>query len=165
MTSDSSGSEYTLMIKNSSLGRELSDEQCSVLAKAVQVRSLEPGEFLFQEGQQDNSIHVVVKGRLEVIRPTGGGDWVTLHLLSEGEMAGALGFIDGLEHSAALRAVTECEVFSLRREDFEALIHTHPDLVYQVMRAIIRSVHGILRRMNIQYVEMTNYISKQHGRY
>jgi hypothetical protein len=26
-------------------------------------------------------------------------------------------------------------------------------------------VHGTLRRMNIQYVEMSNYINKQHGRY
>ena len=28
-----------------------------------------------------------------------------------------------------------------------------------------RDWHGILRRMNLQYVEMTNYITKQHGRY
>ena len=38
-------------------------------------------------------------------------------------------------------------------------------LVYRVMRAIMREVHGILRRMNVQYVELTNYITKQHGRY
>jgi hypothetical protein len=26
-------------------------------------------------------------------------------------------------------------------------------------------VHRILRSMNLQYVELTNYIAKQHGRY
>ena len=45
------------------------------------------------------------------------------------------------------------------------LLHEEPDLVYKVMRAIIRTVHGILRRMNAQYVEMQNYITRQHGRY
>jgi CRP/FNR family cyclic AMP-dependent transcriptional regulator len=34
-----------------------------------------------------------------------------------------------------------------------------------VMRAIMRTVHRILRSMNLQYVELTNYIAKQHGRY
>jgi CRP/FNR family transcriptional regulator, cyclic AMP receptor protein len=38
-------------------------------------------------------------------------------------------------------------------------------LVYRVMRAIMRSVHAIVRRMNNQYVQMTNYITKQRGRY
>jgi CRP/FNR family transcriptional regulator, cyclic AMP receptor protein len=33
------------------------------------------------------------------------------------------------------------------------------------MRAIVRTVHSILLRMNLQYVELTNYITKQHGRY
>ena len=40
-----------------------------------------------------------------------------------------------------------------------------PLLVYRVMRAIVREVHSILRRMNIQFVELTNYVTKQHGRY
>ena len=80
-------------------------------------------------------------------------------------MAGELGFIDGIEHSASIRALTNSEVFSLARGDLEALLHEDPELVYKVMRGIIRTVHGILRRMNLQYVEMSNYITKQHGRY
>jgi len=38
-------------------------------------------------------------------------------------------------------------------------------LVYEVMRNVVRKVHAILRRMNVQYVGMTNYMTKQHGRY
>jgi len=37
--------------------------------------------------------------------------------------------------------------------------------MYAVMRTILRTVHSILRRMNLQYVELSNYITKQHGRY
>lgn len=153
------------MIRNSVLGPELADEQCSTLGKIITVRGLREGDFLLAEGHKDDSIHVVVKGKLEVVKQTGGGDWLTLHILREGDMAGELGFIDGLEHSAALRAMGDCEVFSLERKDFESLLNQDPDLIYKVMRAIIRTVHGILRRMNAQHVEMSNYITKQHGRY
>lgn len=153
------------MVKNSVLGEELSEQQCILLGGIVTVRGLREGEFLLEEGHRDDSIHVIVKGRLEVMKQTGAGQWVTLHVLKEGDMAGELGFIDGLEHSAALRAMRDCEVFSLERNNFESLLGKDPELVYKVMRAIIRAVHGILRRMNVQYVEMTNYITKQHGRY
>jgi hypothetical protein len=34
-----------------------------------------------------------------------------------------------------------------------------------MMQTIVQAVHQILRRMNAQYVEMSNYITKQHGRY
>jgi hypothetical protein len=40
-----------------------------------------------------------------------------------------------------------------------------PLVVYHVMRAIFRVVHGILHRMALQANELTNYIFKQHGKY
>jgi len=152
-------------IKNSPLGEELTMEQCALLRDVVTTCSLERDEFLLEEGHKDDSIHVVLDGTLGVVKPTGGGDWVTLHLLHKGDVAGELGFIDGVEHSASIRAVSKCQVFTLHRKDFEALIHKDPDLVYRVMCSIIRIVHTILRRMNMQHVEMNNYITHQHGRY
>lgn len=153
------------VIQRSPLGRELSLEQCEKLAGVVTACGLERGMSLLEEGQKDDSIHVVTSGELEVVKLTGGGDWVSLQLLRPGDMAGELGFIDGLEHSATIRALNNAEVFSLARPDLEKLLDDDPHLVYQVMRAIMRTVHGILRRMNLQLVEVTNYVTKQHGRY
>ena len=76
-----------------------------------------------------------------------------------------MSFVDGTEHSVGLRALNECRVVSLQRPDFEALIDSHPRLIYKVMRAIVRSAHEIVTRMNMQYVEMTRYFYKSSGRY
>ena len=121
--------------------------------------------FLLEEGHKDDAIHVVTKGELEVVKPLAGGDWATLQVLRVGDMAGELGFIDGFEHSAAIRSLGNTEVFSLKRQDLEGFLDKDPQLVYQVMRAVVRTVHAILRRMNLQFVELNNYIAHQHGRY
>lgn len=155
----------TQLIEKSRLGEELSQQQCATLANIITVRRLKNEEFLLHEGHKDDALYLLVQGKLEVIRPTGAGDWVILHILQEGEMAGELGFIDGLEHSAALRASGDCEVLVLERNKFESLLQQDPELIYKTMRAIVRTVHRILTRMNVQYVELTNYIVKQHGRY
>jgi len=54
---------------------------------------------------------------------------------------------------------------SLKREAFEGVINDHARLAYQVMRAVARSAHKIVHRMNHQFIELNNYIFKQHGRY
>lgn len=152
-------------IKNSPLGTELSDEQAAKLADVVSAEGLERGMFLIEEGQADDQIYVVTTGSLEVVKPTAGGDWITLQVLHEGDMIGELGFIDGVEHAAGVRSLGNTEVFSLSRTELENFLKSDPELVYRVMRSIMRTVHKILRRMNQQYVELNNYISKTHGRY
>jgi CRP/FNR family transcriptional regulator, cyclic AMP receptor protein len=153
------------MVSTSPLAAELSEEQKAVLAGLVQHRNLVDGEVLIREGEVSSELFAIVTGALAVTRDTGNGDTVTLHVLRPRDIAGELGFLDNLEHSATLHAVGPTQVFSLSRDKLEALLNTHPMIVYLVMRAVVREVHGILRRMNIQYVELTNYIAKQHGRY
>ena len=147
------------------LGAELAQEDCRTLAGAMTVRRLADGEVLLEEGHVDDTLHVIVGGALAVTRVTGGGTWLTLQLLRQGDIAGEMGFLDGKEHSATLRATGATQIYSLRRPALESLLQEHPQLVYRVMRAIVRTVHAILLRMNLEHVELTNYITKQHGRY
>jgi CRP/FNR family transcriptional regulator, cyclic AMP receptor protein len=76
-----------------------------------------------------------------------------------------MSFIDGTEHYASLVSRGSTHTFGIEREQLEGLLATHADIVYRVMRAIIRTVHQIQRRLSMQQVELTNYIYKQHGRY
>lgn len=152
-------------LMGSPLAADLSKEQAAVLADLVQTRVVEEGEYLISEGTRDDALHVLLEGKLEVVKQSPIGEPISLHILREGDLAGELSFIDGMEHSVGLRALCPCRVFSLKREDFEGLIEHEPRLVYRVMCAITRSVHRILRRMNYEHIELTNYIYKQHGRY
>jgi len=62
-------------------------------------------------------------------------------------------------------ALGDTRVLGLEREKLESVLKSHPEIVYRVMRAIIRVVHQIQRRLSMQQVELSNYIYKQHGRY
>ena len=157
--------ETTNLILVSSLGGELSQEEAAVLGNLMTSRELSDGEFLIIQGTSDDSLHVLLEGKLEVVKHTGGGDVAGLAVLREGDLAGELSFIDGHEHTVGLRALCQCRILSLKREDFEKIVDQHPTLVYKVMRAIARSTHRIVHRMNAEFIELNNYIFKQHGRY
>lgn len=153
------------LILDSSLGAELTDEEAATLAALMEMRSLGDGEYLTSEGVTDDSLHVLLEGKLEVVKQAGAGETATLGILRDGELAGELSFIDGAPHTVGLRALCDSRVFSLKRDDFEGLVGDHPAIVYKVMRAIVRSAHRTLSRMNYEFIELSNYIFKQHGRY
>jgi CRP-like cAMP-binding protein len=85
--------------------------------------------------------------------------------MGSGDFVDELSFMDGSEHYASLVALGDTRVLGLKRETLESLLTSHPDIVYKVMRAIIRVVHQIQRRLSMQSAELTNYIYKQHGKY
>ena len=153
------------LLLQSSLGAELNEGQAAILGALMTTRHLQDGEFLLSEGTADDALHVLLDGKLEVVKSAGGDDEASLAVLRGGDLAGELSFIDGEPHTVGLRALTDSHVLSLQRTDFEGIVTEHPDLAYLVMRAVTRSVHKIVHRMNHQFIELNNYIFKQHGRY
>ncbi|MEO8346325.1 MAG: cyclic nucleotide-binding domain-containing protein [Betaproteobacteria bacterium] len=152
-------------LRASQLGTELSDEQARTLSGIVAFRDLVPGDVLVVEGTSDNHLYVIVNGLLRVIRNAEKEEPVTLFTLGPGDLVGELSFIDGTPHYASLVADGPTRVFGIERGQLESLLHGHPEVVYNVMRAIVRVVHQIQRRLSMHSVEIANYIYKQHGRY
>ena len=155
----------TDLLANSSLGVELTMEQCASLSSVVRVSCLKDGQLLIAEQEVNEDIHVIIEGELGVFKVTAGGDKTLLHTLKKGDMAGELGFIDNTPHAASLYANGMTTIYSISRTDLESFIYTDSDIVYKVMRAITRTVHSILRTMNNEYIKLLNYVTHQHGRY
>lgn len=153
------------LILGSSLGGELSEQEAVVLAGLMSSKTLKDGDFLIDQGKSDDALHVLLQGKLEVVKRVAGDEEVSLAVLREGDLAGALSFVDGETHTVGLRALSDALVVSMHRGDFDKIVDDHPQLVYKVMRAVVRSTHQIVHRMNHEYVELNNYIFKQHGRY
>jgi CRP/FNR family cyclic AMP-dependent transcriptional regulator len=152
-------------LRHSKLAAELTEEQCRLLSNLVTLRNLKDGEVLVKEGDADNHLYAIDKGLLCVVKNAGSPDAVTFFTIGTGDFADELGFMDGTKHYASLLASGDTRVLGLEREKLESLLASHPDIVYKVMRAIVRAVHQIQRRLSMQSVELTNYIYKLHGRY
>ncbi|CAH1903851.1 Cyclic nucleotide-binding domain-containing protein [Candidatus Nitrotoga sp. HW29] len=155
-------------LRNSTLTEELRDAEIEDLANIITVREYKAGEYLLQPGNSTlrNSLMILATGEVEATA-TLGGEKATLHLLQPGDLAGIITFVGGsaAQISATVVAKTNSKMLLLDRSRLESFLSTNPAIVYYVMRGIVRHVHGIVRRMNMQSVEMSNYIYQQGGRY
>ena len=152
-------------LKSSKLAVEMTDEQRKALAAAMTVRDLTAGEVLVREGDTDDHLYVIASGVLGIIKAAGTENEMTINTVKPGDVVGELSFLDGATRYASLVALSSSRVLGLSRGDLEGLLEKNPQLVYRVMRAIVRVVHDIQRRLSMQTVELTNYLYKTHGRY
>jgi CRP/FNR family cyclic AMP-dependent transcriptional regulator len=154
-------------LRTSTITEELSDAEVGIIEGLFEVQDYKSGEKIVQPGdKQPDNLYILAHGDIEV-KIASGHEETILHVLKPGDLAGIITFVGGAasDISATLYAVGKTQVLSLARADFEKLINSHPMIVYKVMRGVVRNVHGIVRRVNSQSAELSNYIYRTHGRY
>jgi CRP/FNR family cyclic AMP-dependent transcriptional regulator len=153
------------LVRNSTVGADLTEDKAKALAARMGVRHLKDAEFLVKEGETDQTLFVLVSGKIAVTSQDSQGENQTVYTMQEGECAGTRAFIEKTPRKATLRAVGAATVYTLTPEDFEALLDTHPRVAFRVMRALFRVTHANLSRMNQESRQLANYINKTQGRY
>ncbi len=154
-------------LRTSTITEELSDAEVQILSSLFEVRNYTVGEQITKPGDKGHdNLFILAHGEIEV-QILNGAEVASIHVLKPGDLAGIITFVGGAasQISATLVAMGETQVLSLERARFETLINSHPLIMYRVMRGVVRNVHGIVRRMNMQAVEMSNYIFGSQGRY
>jgi long-chain acyl-CoA synthetase len=90
----------------------------------LDARQCEPGETLVHEGDVGDEMYFLTKGQVEVLR----GDPVErLTILREGSFFGELAILTDAPRAATIRALTDVEVYALRRDGVLELARTHAD--------------------------------------
>ena len=154
-------------LRTSTITEELSDAEVEILAGLFEVKDYKSGEAITTPSDEKNdNLFILAHGDIEV-KIQSGNDEATIHILKPGDLAGIITFVGGAAShiSATLYAIGNTKVLSLERARFETLVNSHPMIVYKVMRGVVRNLHGIVRRMNVQSTELSNYIFRTHGRY
>lgn len=152
------------ILVNSLLGKDLDTDECAVLLGRTAERELRDGEDLVKAGDTTRTLFILVAGKVAVNGKVGGKD-VVLYTMKPGECAGTRAFVEMSPRAATLRAVGNATVLTLEPGDFEALLETHPRIVYRFMRGLFRQTHANLMRMDAESQQLANYITKSGGRY
>lgn len=152
-------------IAASNFGNGLTEEDTMVLAAIAEIRTLKDGEYLAIEGEEDGYLYLVISGVLVVLKNMPEGGQEILCRLAQNEIAGISGFVDKQQRLADMRSSGVTEVLALSRNKFKSLIKTHPDVVYKVMCALVRESMAIVKHLDDNLVELTEYFKKMNKDY
>ncbi len=102
---------------------------------------LEKGEVTVEQGTRQDSLYVVLDGRMEVTRTKGDSELV-IGVLKKGESFGEMSIIDPAKASATVRALDPALVWRIRRARLDDFILRDPDaglrLLWKISGLLVR---------------------------
>jgi CRP/FNR family cyclic AMP-dependent transcriptional regulator len=125
------------------------DERRQVLAGTVR-RKFAKGEVLFHEGDPGDSVHLIEKGHVAVRVSTALGDVSTHTVLGPGSSFGEQALLaPDARRTATAAALDPVETRVLHRDQFAALVDTHP----KVALVLVELLAAQVRRLSDRLVE------------
>jgi CRP-like cAMP-binding protein len=113
----------------------LSDEEIQQLANSSTSRVYAPGEAIVRQGQEGNSMFVIIGGSVKVQIPE--FDYQkTINTLGENDFFGEMSLLTGEPRTANVIAVTESEVLRIDRSGLKAIFEVNPDLVQSISELV-----------------------------
>jgi CRP/FNR family cyclic AMP-dependent transcriptional regulator len=104
--------------------------------------SLDPGEFLFREGDAADALYIVKKGVLRIVSGS-----TVYETVRAGGIVGEMGIVEqGARRSASVIAGTLAELVKIDTAKFLALVANTPDFSLEVMRIMARRLRVMNRR-------------------
>jgi CRP/FNR family cyclic AMP-dependent transcriptional regulator len=153
---------------NSGLVENLRGFEINVLAELITVQYFEVKEFAVElyDHLLKEALMILVEGEIEVSAMVN-NEPVSLNLETPGDLARIISFVGGdmMNVSARIKVRKDSAVLLLQRTKLESLLHSHPAIVYCVMRNLVRHVHGVARRKNAEKEQLSNYFYRMNGRY
>lgn len=162
------------MVKASLLSKfpifnELSHEQLERIVEAGKEVTFNKGEIIVKEGESGQTMYLILEGEVEVSKTltlrVSKSDFesrektITRFSSKDHLFFGEMALLGDSTRTATVAALTDCSLYSIKKDDFEALGEEYPVLGYKLVRNISRILCDYLKKANSDILKLTTALS------
>jgi CRP/FNR family transcriptional regulator, cyclic AMP receptor protein len=118
------------------------------IAAIMRVEHFPQDAYIIKEGDDGDVMYILNKGTVRIEKKTLANDKFTVVNLRDDMniFFGEVALMDNDVRSASVYAITPVECFSIRKSDFERVADADPRIGYYVIKEIVKSLSGRLRK-------------------
>ncbi len=131
----------------------LQNEELQTIEKYMFFNKIEPGEYVFREGEKGDYVCFVAGGALDVIKLNQHAQPVVITTLAKGGSIGEMALIDKLTRSASVRAVAPSSLIVLTRKGFDLILKLHPEIGIKILKGVASLLSINLRKTSDKLAE------------
>lgn len=133
-----SGVGRARLLAQTALLAGLSADAASALAPALGHLSVRRGQAIFAEGDQGDTLYIILTGKVKIGRTAADGRENMLAVLGPADIFGELSLFDPGPRTAAVIALTDVELASLRHDAMRTWMATQPEVAERLLRVLAR---------------------------
>jgi CRP-like cAMP-binding protein len=135
-----SAAEKLWYVQHVDLFQGMTPREMRRLAQRTQMRRYQRGDVIAHPDDPPEGIYLIKEGRVKLCRYADSGRIQTLALLERGNIFGERALL-GAPVTVSCEAFEDTVICVLRRQDFEELIQSKPDLALRVMKVLAERLH------------------------
>jgi Na+/H+ antiporter len=105
----------------------LDEQALTLLAELTKEIVVPAGQYLFKAGEKGDSLYIIARGAVHVI-VQGDDEPLVVDVLGGGDIIGEMALLTGAPRTASARAATSVTLGQIKRDDFERLMGSQPEL-------------------------------------
>lgn len=125
---------------------DLEEDLISQILNNGKSLEVESGKFLFHQGDQDNSLYIVISGRFRALARQEDDSLHALGDIGEGEPIGEFALFMGEPRSASVVAIRKSIVLEIKESQYLEIVSKHPSFSSKLTRFVVNR----LRRNSLQ---------------
>lgn len=126
--------------------RGLSPEDQRRIAAMASLREYRRGDVLWHEGDPAESLTIVIRGRVKIVRHADAGD-VILELFGPGEPVGAIAVYNYMPYPASAVCLEGVSILSIPRRDYFEMLDRNPDFARAIIREQTKLMVALMRKV------------------
>ncbi len=130
--------EIKNLLKHCFLFHGLPEQALDDLESTGSVKSFQPGQTIFSEGDPADGFHVVIRGRVKIFKVSSEGREQILHILGPNEPFGEAAVFAQARFPANALATEATVTFHIRRDRFVNLLRKDPSLAMNLLAILSR---------------------------
>lgn len=119
-----------------------------ILGEGQPVRHVSNGTMLYFQGEEGSQFYYLKKGRVRIFLHSDDGAEKTLVVRESGAIFGEAAFFDGQRRMSSARAVTDCEVVAVGREELLEIFRREPGFAMQLLQYLAKTVRMLSSQLD-----------------
>lgn len=141
--------------------RELSEADTAAIRPHTHVVSLKRGDRLYDEGDVDDQLYVVIEGKVKLTRTSSDGREVLVRVQGPGDMFGELAMFDPTYRTSNASAVTDARLAAIAHDDLRQVLTDRPAIALLLLRELAQRLRIITdANTNLIFTDVPGRVAK-----
>jgi len=113
------------------------------------IEKFSTGDTILKQGEMGNSAYIVENGTVEILIEKERGLVQSLGTRGKGSIIGEMAIVDNKPRTATIKALEDCELIKISREDFNARLESTDPVIQMIMQVILARYRDMITRAHI----------------
>jgi CRP-like cAMP-binding protein len=150
-------SDKIMLLRGIDIFESLSVSELAATVSVVEEIDCTPGEIIIQEGTVGDTMYLVVKGEVSVIKDLGEINEIEIDRIKAGDYFGEMALFEDAVRSVSIRIEEPSRFMVLNKQEFKELVREYPQIALEICKVLsgrIRNLHTKIEKREYSNVEL-----------